>query len=66
MVEGDSGLSEESFLTPDTYPKDETAKTEEVERREGKIKELNTLVEFNVQLSNSIRMAMNGPLFEQA
>ena len=53
MVEDVSGLSEESFLTPSTAQKDEAAKTEEVERREGKVKELNTLVELNIQLPKS-------------
>jgi len=46
-------LSEESFLTPATYQKDEAAKTEEVERREGKVKEVNTLVELSIQLPKS-------------
>jgi hypothetical protein len=39
MVEDVSGLSGESFLTPSTAQKDEAAKTEEVERTEGKAKE---------------------------
>jgi hypothetical protein len=52
-VAGVSGLSEGNFLTPAAYQKDEVAKTEEVERREGKVKELNTLVESNIQLPKS-------------
>jgi len=38
-VEDVSGLSEDSFLTPPTSQKDEAAKTEEVERTGGKVKE---------------------------
>jgi len=53
-VEDVPGLSEESFLTPATYQKDEAAKTEEVEGTRGKAKELYTLVELNIQLSKSI------------
>ena len=41
-------MSEESFLTHATYQKDEAAKIEEVERTEGKVKELNTLVELSI------------------
>jgi len=47
-VEDVPGLSEESFLTPATYQKDEAAKTEEVEGTRGKAKELYTPVELNI------------------
>ena len=55
-MEDVSGLSEDSFLTPSTSQKDEAAKTEEVERTGGKVKEpdlhlLNQLIQIIQKLS---------------